>query len=128
MNDSADLKQGSIVWARVKDPRGILKTRPLVIITATEEILLDQPIAALAITTTFPDPPHPNQIAIPWYHRGHPATRLRRRSAVVCNWMVVIRPGDVEDIKGYLPTANLLEVLELNRKMTSESGEKTGEI
>jgi hypothetical protein len=68
--DTNELRQGSIVRATIPDRRGNPKNRPLVIITATDEIIFDEPIVGLAITTTFPDPPGKYDIPIPWSSHG----------------------------------------------------------
>ncbi len=104
-------EQGMIVWARVQPPRGPAKRRPVLIVTPTDEILLDQPMVAVAITTTFPEPPPASHVPLPWYPTGHPMTGLRRRSAAVCDWLVTFRPSDVEAIGGRVPTKPLAEVL-----------------
>jgi hypothetical protein len=120
MSDSPDtsgkkLQQGSIVWATVPDPTGTPKTRPLVIITATNEIVLDAPIVGAAITATFPDPPPDTHIELPWHPRRHQATQLAKRSAAVCKWLVTLRPSEIEEIKGFVPTKTMVEIM---RKVT----------
>lgn len=115
-----DLKQGTIVWAVIADPRGSLKHRPAVIITASEEIILDQPIVAVAVTTSFPNPPPDSHVELPWNASGSVQTGLRRRSAAVCEWLVRLRPSDVAKINGVVPHRQLLEIVEkvnrLNRR------------
>lgn len=109
--------QGSIVWADVADPRGQTKRRPLVILTASGEVLLDAPIVGVAITTSFPEPPPHEYIELPWHPRGHPATRLRRRSAAACHWLVRLQPSDIVETKGYVPTRVLIEILARVRQL-----------
>jgi mRNA-degrading endonuclease toxin of MazEF toxin-antitoxin module len=109
--DAGRLEQGQIVWAEVLDRAGNPKKRPLVIVTSTDEIVLDTPIVAVAISTTFPDPAPDDHVELPWHSRAHPATRLARRSAAVCTWLVELRSSDIKEVKGFVPTATLLEVL-----------------
>lgn len=80
--------------------------------TATSDIVLDQPVAAVAVTTTFPRPTPSNMVDLPWHPRGHPATRLARRSAAVCNWLVELTPSQVRERKGYVPQKTLLAIVE----------------
>lgn len=116
-----ELQQGSIVWDTVADARGFTKRnpRPVVIITATEEIFLDQPIVGVAVTTRFHDPPSREEVLLPWDRQGHPATGLRHPSAAVCNWLVPVRRSELGQIEGYAPKRVLLEIIkrvaELNR-------------
>ncbi|MBI5762620.1 MAG: type II toxin-antitoxin system PemK/MazF family toxin [Planctomycetes bacterium] len=106
------LKQGSIVWAGIPDRSGTLKTRPLVIITADSEILLDSPIVGVAVSTLIPESVPGSYVELPWYRGGHPATGLARRCAAVCDWLVILRPSEIREIRGYVPTKYLLEILE----------------
>lgn len=108
----AELQQGSIVWAAVSDPNGNVKRRPLVVVTNSSEIILDEPIVASPLTTSFPSPAPRNYVEVPWDPRGHPSTRLRKRSAVVCDWgPIELRPSDIESIEGFVPTKYLTVIL-----------------
>ena len=107
------LEQGSIVWADAPDPRGNVKRRPLVILTATNEMLLDAPIVAVAVTTMYPKSPPREFVELPWSRPRHPATGLAQRSAARCDWLVEIKPSQVAEFKGsYVPAKTLLEILE----------------
>ena len=110
------LQQGTIVWAEVSH-RGIKKKRPLVVITDTEEIVMDCEICAVAITTTYEDPPPDTHIELPWYRQRHPMTGLSRRSAAVCDWLVSLRPGDVIEVKGQVPSKKLLDIINRVREL-----------
>jgi len=125
LTSDPSLQQGSIVWASVSDARGQIKKRPVLIITATDEIVLDQPIVALAITGSFPDPPLPTQVELPWSRTCNVVTGLKKRSAVVCDWVVAIRPSQVHQIAGYLPTARLLEVLTRYSQLADDKQKST---
>lgn len=98
--------------AVVHDGRGHAKTRPVLVVTATDEIVMDQPIVVAAISTQFPDPTPADCVALPWSQSGHPATQLWKRSAVVCRWLVELRPSDLLEYKGYVPSKTLLRVLD----------------
>ena len=115
------LAQGSIVWARIPDPRGLIKRRPVVILTDAGEIVLNGPIVGVAVTTSFPDPPPRIYVELPCHSRGHPATRLTRRSAAVCNWLVQLQPSDVEEIKGVVPTQTMLSIVNRVRELNTPS-------
>jgi hypothetical protein len=123
---STQLRQGSIVWIEVPDTRGHVKRRPVVVVTATDEMLLDEPIVGVAVTTTFPDPPNQWQIPLPWWDHGHPATRLRRRSAAVCNWLVKFRHSDVQSVEGYVPGVTLAKVLRIVARLGDAPTESDG--
>jgi mRNA-degrading endonuclease toxin of MazEF toxin-antitoxin module len=105
-------KQGHIVWATVCSPQGTYKKRPLVIISPTDEILLDREIVAVAVTTTFAHPAPPDHVELPWFRAGHPATGLKRRSAAVCTWLVNFQPSDIISIMGFVPTRYLMQILD----------------
>jgi len=105
------LRIGAIVWAAIADPRGAVKVRPVVVATRTDEILLDQEWVGVAVTTTFGEPPPDSHVELPWDPIGHPATRLRRRSAAVCDWLVRLRASDVKSVEGYVPGRILLRIV-----------------
>lgn len=113
------LKQGTIGWAEVPDPQGDIKQRPVVIVTESDEIVLDEPILAVAVTTTFPNPPTREYVELPWFRLGHPATNLSKRSAAVCNWLVSLRPSDLISVRGYVPTKYLREIIIKVRALNS---------
>ncbi|MGP1309486.1 MAG: type II toxin-antitoxin system PemK/MazF family toxin [Phycisphaerales bacterium] len=117
-----ELRLGCIVWASVADPRGRVKSnpRPLVVVTPTDEIILDEPFVAAAVTTTFARPLTPESIELPWSPYGHPATRLKRECVVQCNWLVRIRASDVGEIKGYVPGRTLNKILARIAELTHE--------
>lgn len=113
------LAQGSVVWAEVTDPRGRVKRRPVIVLTETTEIILDSPIVAVAITSSYPDPVPREFIELPWYAQGHPATGLRRRSAAACRWLVELHPSKVIEIKGYVPQKTLLAIVQRIRELNA---------
>jgi hypothetical protein len=82
--DRSEIRCGSIVWAVVRDHHGFRKRRPVIILTPDDEISEDQPLAIMAITTTYPDPPERDQIELSWNaDRRKVGTGLARRSAAV---------------------------------------------
>ncbi len=123
-----NLRQGSIIWIEVSDPRGNVKRRPVIVLTATDEIILDQLVDGVAVTTTFAEPAPSDCIELPWQPNGHPATQLRRRSAAVCSWLVQFRQSEVVSVEGYVPGKTFLRILqtvaEINRG-SEPDGEST---
>ena len=109
---STEIKRGSIVWIEVADPRGNIKKRPVVVVTSTDEIVIDQEIVGVAVTTSFRDPLDQGCVKLPSWPFGHPATGLRRESVAVCDWRVRFRPSDVTAVEGYVPARTLLRIVE----------------
>lgn len=105
-----DVRQGRIVSAWIADKNGYEKLRPAVILNNNEDIQRDRLIVA-AVTTTFPNPPPPNVVPLPWHPAGHPVTRLTRRSGVVCDWLVTIRPDEINTFSGDVPAKLLREII-----------------
>ncbi len=89
----------------------------MLVISRPEEITADDLLIGLSITTTFPDPPNRNEVQIPWHREGLAATGLRRRSAVVCDWLVSFQMSEIVAVRGYLPAANLIEVLRVHQDL-----------
>lgn len=107
------LRQGTIVWTVAVDPRGNRKRRPLVLVSSDKDITSGGSIVGAAVTTTFPQPPPPGYVEIPWDPTGRAATGLRRRSAAVCSWLVTFEPESVDGVIGKVPAATLLKILQL---------------
>ena len=108
-----DLRRGRIVWAAVRDRRGIEKHRPAIILTATQDISENEPLEVMAVTTTFADPPPKDHVPIPWSARGHPVTKLNRRSAAVISWLDSIATSDVLELAGDVPPKLMIQILEM---------------
>ncbi|HEX3355701.1 MAG TPA: type II toxin-antitoxin system PemK/MazF family toxin [Tepidisphaeraceae bacterium] len=106
------LRRGRIVWATVSDARGHQKQRPLIILTATDEIREDEPLQAMAVSTTFPDPAPKDHVELPWHPAGRAMTKLRKRSAAVLSWIVEVDSADIVELHGDVPGKVMLEILE----------------
>ena len=113
------VRQGSIPWASVRSPNGQIKTRPIVVITATDEIVLDGPIVGVAVSTLVSVPVPDEHIELPWQPQGHPATRLRRRSVAVCNWLVEVHFSELEPTEAYVPSKTMLRIIETVRRLNT---------
>lgn len=114
------LRQGSVVAVQIRPSRGDPKVRPVVVISASDDIAPDRPVVGVAVTTTFPHPAPEGMIELPWFPRGHPATGLARRSAAVCNWLVEFTPEDVLSVRGGVPESILLKILANVRRLEDE--------
>ncbi len=112
MNERPALRYGRVVYAWFKDRRGFAKLRPALVVTPDGLIKADGEVAVAAITTTFPQPPPPNHIPLPWNPRDIVSTRLRERSAVVLDWQSVIHPEDVVGFGGDVPPKLMLRIEE----------------
>ena len=106
-----DLRQGRIVIAWISDRKGWQELRPVVILTDDDAIQRDPEFVFAAVTTTFRDPSPRNVIPLPWHPRGHPVTGLSRRSAVVTDWLVVLRNEDVVGLGGDVPARILKSII-----------------
>ena len=107
-----ELHTGTIVWATVRDRHGYRKRRPVIILNADVDIAADKPLAVMAITTTFPDPPPPTHIELPWHpDRRRVSTGLARRSAAVINWIDTIYLDEVDERIGQMPPRNMSQIL-----------------
>src|SRR5437764_10612431 len=97
----SELRDGQIVWAEVADRKGHKKERPCAIVTPSVHILPDEPILAVAITTTFPDPAPPDYVQLPWNSDARKVgTHLPKRSAAVISWIVQLKLEDILQLGG----------------------------
>ena len=111
--DPDQLHQGQIVWAVVRDRNGFRKRRPAIILTPETEIHENQPLVLMAVTTSYPDPPPPNHVELPWHHdRRKASTGLARRSAAVTDWLVTAYADEVDETIGKVPPRLIREILE----------------
>ena len=109
--DFPELRYGRLVWARLIDRNGFGKDRPCVVLTPTERIHRGQPLLVMAITTTFAEPPPLWHVPLPWNPDPRRVrTRLAQRSAAVVEWVNVIRPEDVLDVKGDVPAKEMRQI------------------
>jgi hypothetical protein len=108
----ASIQQGSIVRASVLDPAGAnRKIRPLVIVSANSEIRSAKALYAVAITGSFSDPVAADEVPLPWDSRGNSRTNLVKPCVAKCSWMCELKPFDVLEVRGHVPTAQLQMIL-----------------
>ena len=118
------LQQGRIVWVEIHDPAGRNpKLRPAVVLSQMDSLPAGEPFVAVAVTSTLPDPLTPFMVELPWHRKGHPRTRLNRRCAAVCNWLLEITVGQVRDTAGIVPDPQLNDILQRVRDLMPPSRE-----
>lgn len=121
------LCQGSIVWARVSDPRGgNEKERPIVIISSMHDIEHHNDVVAVAASTSsaLQDPIPENCVSLPYHPQGNTRTKLRRPTVAVCNWLLVVPKSAILEVAGIVPPHVLATIIEKVNSLTSKS-EKT---
>lgn len=110
------------MWVEVLDPQGRNpKSRPAVVVTPTGDIRPDGEIVVAAVTSRVEQSPPAVTVELPWQHDGHPRTKLNRRAAVVCTWLVTVPASAVETVGGMVPFAQLARILEVIRSLERES-------
>lgn len=106
------LSQGRIVWVTVSDPRGgNAKHRPAVIISPADEIDPGGEVLVAAITTQLGQSRFADTVELPSLPTGHPETKLKRPSEVVCSWVTSVAVAGLRDTGGFVPPDFLTEVL-----------------
>jgi mRNA-degrading endonuclease toxin of MazEF toxin-antitoxin module len=114
------LGRGRIVLAEVTDPQGHnRKPRPVVIVTATEEIREGTPFVGVAVSTTFAHPLPDDCVELPYHPAGQSKTGLRRRSVAVCSWREALTDVDVIRDIGRVPDKQMHAILEKVKQLTS---------
>jgi mRNA-degrading endonuclease toxin of MazEF toxin-antitoxin module len=107
------IERGTIVLAQVIDPQNRnLKTRPVAIITRTEDIRPSSTFEFVAITGTIPRPLPPDYVLLPWKREGHPVTGLTKKAAAVCSWTDFLTHENIIRRLGRVPPAQLLQILQ----------------
>jgi mRNA-degrading endonuclease toxin of MazEF toxin-antitoxin module len=122
------LVRGRIVEAEVVDPQGRnRKQRPLIIVTATDEIQAGTPLVAVAVSTTFPHPIPDDCVELPFHPGGQSRTGLRKRSVAVCSWLATLTHADVTREIGHVPAQQMLVILEKVKELTTPADEQQPE-
>jgi PemK-like, MazF-like toxin of type II toxin-antitoxin system len=107
------LQPGAIIWVLTTDRYGVNeKVRPAVVIACSSDASSGDQVVAAAITTTIPNPLSSNLVELPWNRQGTAKTKLRRRSAVVCDWLLLFESSCIQSYSGYVP-GNLLTLIML---------------
>ncbi len=120
------LGRGRVVLAEVVDPQGRNpKQRPLVIVTATDEIQTGSPFVGVAISTTFPNPIPDDYVSLPFHPNGQVQTGLRKRCAAVCSWLVRLTHSDIKGDIGRVPDGQMREILDKVNRYVGGSGSTT---
>jgi mRNA-degrading endonuclease toxin of MazEF toxin-antitoxin module len=110
---SSPLAQGRIVRVTIRDSQGgTVKTRPAVVVTSTSEVAAADVVVVAAITTDLGRARSSETVELPWHPDGHPQTRLKKPSEVVCSWIAAIPVTDLHDTGGVVPRDLLSELLE----------------
>jgi hypothetical protein len=118
------LLPGDIVWVQAPDPNGANeKLRPWVVVNLSSQIATVQQFVGAAITTTIPNPISDNLVELPWNPRGTVKTGLRRRSAVVCNWVAVFESSRILRRAGFVPPAKLKVIVRKINELAAEGHE-----
>jgi len=69
-------------------------------------------MAIMAITTSYPAPPPPTHVELPWHNDPEcVGTHLGKRCAAVINWLRCVETEDVEELAGDVPPKLMLEIL-----------------
>jgi mRNA-degrading endonuclease toxin of MazEF toxin-antitoxin module len=131
-DDVRPLRYGQIVLAHVGDGHGNFKTRPVVIVTRTEEFEEDGLFEAVCISTHIEDPLPPEHVKLPWHRSGHPRTGLDRPNVAKCNWVVEIDRSEVVKVLGDAPASRMIDISEAlmrrdRQNESDDSGEASGE-
>jgi hypothetical protein len=82
-----------------------------VVVTGDAEIATEVIVVAVAVTTTFADPPPADHVPLPWDPLGRSSTRLTRRSAAVCSWVLAIEKDNIEPTGGFVPGSIMVAIL-----------------
>ena len=107
----SDPRYGRIIWARLADRNGHKKERPCAILTPTALIGASEPLLAVAITTSFPDPAPAENVSLPWNNDPRRVgTRLPKRSAAVITWIVELTLEDILQVGGQVPLAVMNDI------------------
>jgi len=87
------------------------KARPVVILTATNDVLPGGEVQVAAITTLIGQAPFSETVELPSSPAGHPQTKLKKPCEVVCSWVLSVPVSSLNDTGGSVPQDILAEIL-----------------
>jgi mRNA-degrading endonuclease toxin of MazEF toxin-antitoxin module len=100
-------KPGRIVLVQVPDPQGRnVKSRPVVIVRVDD----DQIVGVAISGQTEKDAKF--RVLLPWQAQGNVVTKLKKKCAALCDWIVTFEESAIEEYKGVVPTDTFREILE----------------
>lgn len=94
---------------------GSPKERPVVLINPFHDT--DLSLFGVAVTSTFPRPPLPNQVLLPYHRHGRCKSGLTVESVAHCEWIVQAVAVDISSQAGYVPGKQLLTILNTVREL-----------
>lgn len=113
---------GLIVRAEVPDSAGRNpKVRPVVLISGEDDTPANEPLIAVAISSTLPTPLPDYYVLLPWTRAGHPQTGLKKKCAAVCNWLPKVNRSESLQVMGRVPDPNFEEIRQKVRAFHQQS-------
>ena len=104
---------GRIAWAAIPDSRGRgSKRRPVVIVSATDDITATDVVKAVAVTTKPDMGPAESQTELEFDPAGAGPTGLRERCWAVSTWLVELRVDDIEKYAGLVAPTTMVEIVD----------------
>jgi len=119
-NPVGPFRYGQIVLANVSDGHGHTKTRPVVIVTPTADIIRDEPILAVCISTQIKRPMPAEHVPIPWSNPRHPRTGVNKPNVAKCNWVVSVLSEDIIEVRGIVPAKPMGQIDAVLKRLESD--------
>jgi len=82
-----------------------------VILSAVDEGSEDDEFVVAAISTKFGDPLPDDWIPVPWSKDGRAKTGLTEPSVVKCHWLKKVTRRHISSVRGWLPSAIMVEIM-----------------
>ena len=111
------LSQGQVIKVEIADPRGQnKKRRPVVLVTATDELATAEEYVAVAISSKLTAPLPPDWILLPWSADGRAKSGLTEPCAAKCHWIVTVREAEIFSVLGALPETVMRDIMRIVEK------------
>jgi hypothetical protein len=110
---------GRLIWLHeVIDQRG----RPAgphaaIILTTQEEHEAGAPIVAVVVSSKLHHEPEDEMVLLPWAKGGHPQTKLSKKSAAICRWIVQVEESNIASYGNLIYGRLLQDILECVRRL-----------
>lgn len=94
------------------DRNGIVKVRPVVVVSSEADIAAGKRVVVVAVSSTFSEPLRPACVRLPWAAGKHRRTGLEKPSVAVADWWEMKDPDEIGAPIGILTAAALDQLME----------------
>ena len=86
--------------------------RPAVVLHHLDGLDPGSPLVVAVGTTQVSRPLQDEEVLLPWHKDGLAKTKLRKPTAIICNWVAEVPQNEVRNVGGPVPDSHMKEILQ----------------